>query len=262
MIERSSGTKLLPDALLHELGVTEPNEIDLGVLAWRVGATVRSHRLHDCEARITGFNDRATITVTDNVAPTRQRFSIAHELGHWYYHRGYALTCRTAEIGTTDAARSDAERIADRYAADLLMPFYLFKPRLEAIKAMDWLGVRAIAREFGVSPLAAAIRVVESGVYPLVLVCHNAQGRQWFRPTASLEGRCFPNSDLDPDTPAFALLYGNRAQLKPCASPGRAWFERGPAAQVPVQEHSMGDGSDIYTLLLLNIRELVRRGAK
>lgn len=262
MTERSSDTRLLPDVLLRDLGVTEPDEIDLNVLAWRVGATVRRHRLSDCEARITGFNERAIITVTDNVAPTRQRFSIAHELGHWYHHRGYALTCRSAEIGSTDAARNDAERVADHYAADLLMPSYLFKPRVVATKATDWSGVRAIAKEFGVSPLAAALRIIESDVYPLLLVCHGAQGRRWFRSAASLDGRCFPNADLDPDTPAFALLYGNRAQPKPCSSPGSAWFDRGLASQSPVQEHSMSDDNAVYTLLLLNLKEVDRRRAK
>ncbi len=258
----SFDTKGLPDALLHDLGVTEPSEIDLDVLAWRVGATVRRHRLRDCEARVTGFNDRAIITVTDNVAPTRQRFSIAHELGHWYHHRGYALTCRSVEIGSADAARNDAERVADRYAADLLMPAYLFHARLKAAKASDWTGVRAVAKEFCVSPLAAAIRIIESDRYPLLLVCHDAQGRRWFKAANSLQGRCFPRPDLDSDTPAFALLYGHREQQKPCSSPGLTWFERGLASQIPVQEHSMSDGNSIYTLLLLNTKDLDRRASR
>src|SRR4051812_25410028 len=74
--------------LLDELGITEPGEIDLDAIAQYVGATVTRERLVGAEARIVGLDDQAVITVNKDSLPTRQRFSIGHELGHWMNDRG------------------------------------------------------------------------------------------------------------------------------------------------------------------------------
>jgi Zn-dependent peptidase ImmA (M78 family) len=86
------------ERLLQELGITEPDEIDLEVIAYYVGAGVRFRRLEGCEAHIVGTSDQAIITINDRSGFRRQRFSIAHELGHWQHHRGKALVCRVDEL--------------------------------------------------------------------------------------------------------------------------------------------------------------------
>ena len=43
------------ERLLQELGVTEPDEIDLEAIAYYVNARVRYRRLDGCEARIIGW---------------------------------------------------------------------------------------------------------------------------------------------------------------------------------------------------------------
>src|SRR5687768_12974671 len=97
----SVGRTILTPAeqILFELGITEPSDIDLEAVAWTEGATIKYRRLMGCEARIIGRHDRAIISVNDAAPPARQRFSIGHELGHWRYHRGRALFCRTSDIG-------------------------------------------------------------------------------------------------------------------------------------------------------------------
>ena len=76
------------EELLQDLGVTEPDEIDLEAIAFYAGARVRYRALDGCEARIVGTNDQAIISVGLHSPRRRQRFSIAHELGHWHHHRG------------------------------------------------------------------------------------------------------------------------------------------------------------------------------
>jgi hypothetical protein len=78
-----------PELLLQELGVTEPNDIDLEPIAYHVG----------CEACILGAGDRAIITVTTRSNKPRQRFSLGHDFGHWHYHRGHSSICRHDDIG-------------------------------------------------------------------------------------------------------------------------------------------------------------------
>lgn len=53
------------------------------------------------------------------------RFSVAHELGHWHHHRRRSAVCLSDDIGNPAKGPLDPERVADGYAADLLMPRYL-----------------------------------------------------------------------------------------------------------------------------------------
>ena len=59
------------ERLLQELGVTDPDEIELEAVAYHVNAHVRYRRLDGCEARIIGNGDRAIITVNANSAYPR-----------------------------------------------------------------------------------------------------------------------------------------------------------------------------------------------
>lgn len=70
------------ERLLRGLGITEPQEIDVEAIAWELGARIKYRPLDNCEARIIGKGDRAIITVNSRSWPRRQRFSVAHELGH------------------------------------------------------------------------------------------------------------------------------------------------------------------------------------
>src|SRR3712207_5032564 len=57
--------------------------------------------------------------------PTRRRFTIGHELGHWELHRDLQrpLFCRTTTVREDQGpGASDVEEEASRFAAALLMP--------------------------------------------------------------------------------------------------------------------------------------------
>ena len=110
------------ERLLQELGITEPEEIDLEAIAWHVGAKIKRRKLDGCEARIVGAGDKAIITVNSTSAFVRQQFSIGHEIGHWHYHSGKSLVCRSDEIGGHHAGGAILERQADKFASNLLLP--------------------------------------------------------------------------------------------------------------------------------------------
>lgn len=94
------------ERLLQQLGVTEPDEIDLEAIAYYVNARVRYRPLDGCEARIIGKGDQAIITVNTNSGYRRKRFSIAHELGHWHHHRGKSLSL----VASRSTARAKPSR--------------------------------------------------------------------------------------------------------------------------------------------------------
>ncbi len=109
-------TSLSPaEQLLQELGITEADEIDVEVIACpsaRGFAIARCRKvMHGSSAWATGPSSRSMI----GPSRVRQRFSVAHELGHWHHHRGQRLICHDA---SWNAQADTCEREADHYAAN------------------------------------------------------------------------------------------------------------------------------------------------
>jgi len=241
------------DLVLQELGVTEPQEIDIEAIAWYLGARVKYRPLDRCEARITGNNDKAIITVNSLSSPQRKRFSIAHELGHWKFHRGRILTCRSDEIGRSGQNYPEAERVANFYASRLLMPAYIIDPIARRYPKFTFHAVDSIAKLFNTSITATAIRLVEGGHEPSILVCHGPKGRKWFTRSPDVPDRWFPQDNLDHESFAFGVLFGNHDNdPMPRKIGADAWFDREEAQRYEVQEQTLGTAPDeILTLLLI-----------
>ncbi len=242
-----------PERVLRELGITDPCEIDLEAIAWHLGARIKRCDLDGCEARIIGHRDRAIIRVNRSSRPRRQRFSIGHELGHWHHHRGRMLICRSEDIGNRKQGTARLERVADAYAADLLLPRYLFVPISRQYDEASFRTVRELGSLFDVSLTATAIRLVESRHSPAVLVCHGPEGRKWFVRSNDVPSRWFPRDDLDPDSFAFDLLFGQgQEERHPRLIGADAWFDRDEAQRYELHEHSARTADDeILTLLMV-----------
>jgi hypothetical protein len=240
------------ERLLQELGVTEPEEIDLDAIAYYVNARVRYRPLDGCEARIIGNGDAAIITVNGRSAPRRKRFSLAHEIGHWQHHRGKRLVCSVEDYRPDNPL--SPERVADGFAADLLMPNYLFRPLSRRHDKLTFKTVNALADLFMTSAAATVIRLVESDHSPAMVVCHGSGGRKWFRRAPCVPSRWFPQEQLDSDSFAFDVLFGNRSDdPMPRKVGADAWFDRRDAERYEVQEQTIRTRSDeILTLLLFS----------
>lgn len=202
---------------------------------------VKYRRLVGCEARIIGRSDRAVISVNDAAPPVRQRFSIGHELGHWRHHRGKALFCRSADIGLKSTFKqTNVELVANKFAADLLMPGYLFDEVARAYPKPNFATVDAVAEQFSVSRSAAAIRLVRRGHFPAILVCHGPHGRKWFFRSPLVPERWFPRQDLDSESSAFAVQFGRSPGTSHLSKIGAdAWFDRFGAENFEVREQAV-----------------------
>lgn len=252
------------EELLHSLGITEPSEIDLEAIAYTLGIKVKYYPLDGCEARILGVGDNAIITVNDQCHPGRQRFSIAHELGHWKYHRGKMMVCRSDEIGNFGSGRdktSSAEKHADIYAANLLMPSYLFVPVLRSFRKFNFDIIKKVRDIFQVSMTAAAFRCIEIGDAPAVLISHNHQGRNWFCRSKLVPDHWFPRADLRPESSAMDLLFRNNNLMTTTPVKyvsAEAWFDRYDAQRYEVLEESIKIGlSEILTILVITENDML-----
>lgn len=233
------------ERLLQELGVTEPSEIDLEAIAYYVGARVRYRRLVGCEACIIGNTDAAIISVNRSSSARRKRFSIEHELAHWCHHRGRTLACRADEYQPQAAIA--AERVANAYAGDLLMPRYLFDRAVQQHQKLTLKAVTALSDQFDTSFTATAIRVVEGNYFPALAVCHSSAGREWFARAAAVPNRWFPRDELDPDSLAFDVLHADKpADPNPRKIGADAWFDRRNAGDFTIYEQTTRTGLTGY----------------
>lgn len=246
-------TRLSPaELLLQDLGITQPDEIDLEAIAWHVGCEVRYRRLDGCEARILGAGDRAIVSITTAVSPVRKRFSLGHELGHWHYHRGRSLICRADDIGNQSRGTTDPERIADGYAADLLLPPYLVCPHLNSKSRPSFKQIEELAALFRASIPATALRFADLSPYPVLLVCHNQSGRRWFRRGPLVPDRWFPRDDLDADSYAFDVMFKDKDRSHSALMPAAAWFDREEADRYELYEETIRlSANEILTMLTL-----------
>ena len=246
------------EQLLQSLGITDPGDIDLEAIAFDQGAIVKYRPLKGCEARIIGYGDRAVITVDNRHLRSRVRFSTAHELGHWHTHRGRSLMCRPEDIGNPSRSPIDPERAADSYAADLLLPRYLFVPMANALGKTTFEALDKLTAKFSVSMTATAIRLVEYGPEPAMLVCHGRLGRKWFNRPRHIPERWFPREDLDADSFAFEVLHGDLRRSRRALIGADAWFDRRGADQFELYEQTFKvSDEEIITILVFKSDEML-----
>jgi len=242
------------EIILKRLGITDPREIDLEAIAWHLGVRVRYRPLDRCEARIIGYGDHAVITVNSRSGRRRKRFSIGHELGHWHHDRGHLLFCGADDIGRAAPGSLSRERLADRFAGNLLMPEYLLRPVAARHRRLDFAAVRAIGDAFATSATATAIRLVDARYFLGCLICHGPQGRKWFARSPDVPERWFPRSDLAADSFAFNVLHaGAEEDSYPRKIGADAWFDRWEADRYEVHEQTIRTAADeVLTLVRID----------
>lgn len=230
------------ESLLKDLGVTDPAEIDIEAIAYYCGAKVRYRELTGCEASIVGSDQHAIITVNSRSRFERQRFSIGHELGHWMLDRGrenIGKWCQQKDIGAQWSFHSDPEARANAFAADLLMPGYLFV-RQALNRPMTFETVIPISSYFRTSLTATAIRLVKFGSYPAMLVCHNKKRREWFVPGPDVPVDFYPHQMLDSASEAFDLINGAKGDMcAPTETPADIWINKKNAEDYDLIEQSV-----------------------
>ncbi len=247
---------------LLDLGIYEPGAIDLEAIAWDEGVRVQYKKLVGCEARLVGYNTRAIVTIRESADPRRKRFSLAHELGHWNYHRGRSFECRVDDWVDGYTRKPVEEREADTYASELLMPAYMFAPLARKIKRPTFDGVKELAEIFNTSLTATAIRLVNMNVWPLLLVCHSKSGHFWFNRSKDIPERWFPQKELSHDSIAFDQLFGNEERVRAQKTDANTWFDNREADRYEIIEDAIRiSDNQVLSLLWIENDEMLREAA-
>lgn len=130
--------------------------VDPEKMARDLGLTVQ----YDCTGGASGQikideTGQAEISVNPKEPVLRQRFTIAHELGHWALEHGNALFRDSPEQFRT-SQRDPREVEANRFAAELLMPEEAVNAAIVDVGITD---IVRLSNLFAVSQLAMKIRL-------------------------------------------------------------------------------------------------------
>jgi len=136
--ERAADVRAEAERLLARYKIIEP-PVDIERIVFGEGLRVVRKHLGAAD----GFVDNSVLTVNADHARTRQRFTIAHELGHLVLH---------AE-GTDD----HSEREADQFASALLIPRQMLRHAVAETQDID-----VLRRRFNVSREALWIALKEA----------------------------------------------------------------------------------------------------
>lgn len=244
-----------PEEFLDELEITSPNEIDVEALAFMCGAVVVYEPLKGCEAYLvaTGTN-RAIITVNDRSLRARQRFSVAHELGHWMRDRGQTAFCKK-DLFTSSWYGEGREARANRYAKELLLPEKMFAP-LTKNQSVDYATVEALAAVFGTSLTATALRLVELGPTPSFLICskysrYNTEPARiiWYSLKDSWN-RPRPKYTMSSEAAAYELCLDEELHIANGTVQASAWFDHPQAQGFEIRESSFRINCNMILTLL------------
>lgn len=146
--------------------------VDVNAIAATYNIEVRMQPLEDSVSGVLVIKERhAIIGVNENHHPHRQRFTIAHELGHFFLHPTTSkIFVDAAPIFFRDETSSEGsqrqEIEANAFAAELLMPEDAMRQCLEQqpVDAFDENTIHKLASEFGVSKQAVIIRLTRLGL--------------------------------------------------------------------------------------------------
>lgn len=151
-------------ALLEAAGVDEA-PVDVDALAVACGVRVVKLVLRDAvSGAILEFEDGPVIAVNESQVVGRQRFTVAHELGHHllrHHDRFHVDLSASTEVGEPPGYNWLHEREANEFAADLLMPAAIVRRHAGAVASP-----RDLAEAFEVSPIAMSYRLQNLGLSP------------------------------------------------------------------------------------------------
>lgn len=193
----------------------------------------------------------------------RQRFTIAHEFGHYllHRHRQAEFNCGLDVIESGDAHGQAMETEADEFAATLLMPLDDFRAQVAGqLINFDLLG--RCADRYGVSLTAAALRWLDIAPGRAVLVVSRDDFMLWAKSSraAFKSGAYFATRQHTIELPSAALAHSHLAWVgdQMAEVPAQVWFEREPETMMLTEMTKAASAYDqTLTLLLLPPAERV-----
>ena len=212
---------------LAEIGIQQPEDIDVEALCQAYDINVRYEPLEKADAfMFPTKNGRTDFLINSNSQIVRQRFSIAHELGHFFLHKGKNFLCQSSELHASAFLenRPAPEKAADQFAANLLIPPFMLVPRIKGFEKVTFQVIKNFANEFETSLPAMAIQIAKSGIFPVVIVFFGRnKKRQFFIRSKFVDKKLWPPEIIP--SGAYAYDVSESQPLTEGLLPADEWFD-------------------------------------
>ncbi|SEU21063.1 ImmA/IrrE family metallo-endopeptidase [Variovorax sp. OV084] len=224
------------EAIIEDLGITQIAELDVEAIAYDAGVEVLYEPMTGCEATLVGMGNHAIATINPSPYRGRERFSVAHEVGHWKLHRGRSFRCRVDGVEENFASTGALEKEADTFASHLLMPASMFNAAIKPYGQPNFKQLGDVAAAFDTSLTATALRLVGVDTLPAIIACYTRNGLRWHAAAKHVPRRWYLKDKVDEDSFAYDLLFSG----KECRALGKqsadTWFTNDDAGRYEVLE--------------------------
>jgi Zn-dependent peptidase ImmA (M78 family) len=184
MVVRRKYIRTIVDQLLNKHRILKA-PVPVEQIASSLGAEIRKETVDN---NLCGFlfrdlkRNQAVIGINEGHHPNRQRFTVAHEIGHFLLHEGEKLYVDGADCGFQINRRNEdsktgakvTEREANFFAAELLMPYRFLEDDVIEVGTLDLLDedilqevLKPLADKYGVSTQALTFRLANLGFIEL-----------------------------------------------------------------------------------------------
>jgi hypothetical protein len=116
---------------------------------------------------------------------------------------------------------------------------YLFQPLVAKVKKSTFEAIDEIRCDFRANRTATALRMVDYGPEPAMLICHSQQKRLWFKRGRNVPQRWFPRDELDAESSALDVLHGSIERTRRSLIGADAWFDRREAQSFEVYQQTI-----------------------
>jgi Zn-dependent peptidase ImmA (M78 family) len=186
---------------------------------------------------------------------SRRRFTLAHEIGHHVLpgQQELSVPCIAGRIENWQRALDPAERAANRFAAEILMPLVTIRQWVDSEPSIE--AIQSIAAACETSLSSSAVRLMTLTTYSAAVVWSQEGRARWYTPSASFV-RWVRKGRLHEATLASRWMRGEPLPKQPQAVPAAAWFfEKGLRPGARIWETAIGLPAYGAALSLLVLRE-------
>lgn len=180
-----------PETITQEIFRQNPNislPIDLEQIASKAGITdIRYHSFDGLEGALIANEEKSNgiIAISKNIIPSKQRFTLGHELGHFLLPRhGHRMECTVKDMTKKSSRNGEPisiEAEANQFASLLLMPPSLIRQRNLISKIPSMQNILDLKEVCNVSLQACANNYVNfhDGNLAVVYTCNNVIEYGW-----------------------------------------------------------------------------------
>lgn len=198
------------------------------------------------ECEYAKFHIFINLNILQQAYSERTRFTFAHELGHYFIdnHRNSLLKGLSPSHCSLTGfkSRNRAERQADYFASCLLMPENSFTKYCYR-KKFEYRIIEELAKKFGTSKSAIALRFCAIGNHPIMVVYSYKNSIRWFWSSKDFRFRWLRNGKdkLPEDTVAGEYFNLGRKSIKTEPVFAMDWFDikYDHQANLPFKEHCL-----------------------